>query len=142
MADPELHLRLPMVAFEDVLPPCALDELQAQCEVLFDFSNWQLAYSHDSGSKQSQSSTFWLGVGEEPRCGLEQAVRAFERRTFPQGCSAYGIGGGEFWVQVRKSDGAMDWHFDKDEAEAESEGTLSYPSLSTVFYFGYHAAPT
>ena len=93
--------------------------------------------------------TFWIdkdtatSVSDQRLCVLEWlAWRIFEHHRTYYG-SLYGddhVGGAEWWVQVKDpssstgKDGAVDLHYDKDEALAEVFGLGSFPTLSTVTY--------
>lgn len=97
--------------------------------------------------------TFWLdtSVGSSSLCDLERLARSiFHRHTqnIPVFQEPGTISGAEWWVQVKSvtypkenqaldhnnGSEAVDLHFDKDEALAESFGLGSFPTLSTVTY--------
>jgi hypothetical protein len=99
--------------------------------------------------------TFWIDKqaaaashSDEPFCALEQlAWKIFEHHLqhYESLLSTFEDGGAEWWVQVKDpssssgKDGAVDLHYDKDEALAEIFGLGSFPKLSTVTYL---SAPT
>jgi len=97
---------------------------------------------------QHSKDTFWIdeSVNEAATCGLEKLAWSILR----QHESRYGLQGSmgaEWWVQVkpvtdRRHESAIDLHYDKDEALAESFGIGRFPALSTVTYLNDAASPT
>lgn len=99
--------------------------------------------------------TFWLDKDSAPSdsfCRLEALAykiyehhrRHFDDLLFPDDQR----GGAEWWVQVKDpnsstgKDGAVDLHYDKDEALAEVFGLGSFPLLSTVTYVSASVSPS
>lgn len=96
---------------------------------------------------QNSKETFWLDTNIMQNvhdvCSLEllawkiyQHHRHYYENIFPKDCD----GGAEWWVQIKDAasntgeNGAIDLHYDKDEALAEVFGLGSFPVLSTVTY--------
>jgi len=95
---------------------------------------------------QHSKETFWLDetIPTSELCGLERLAQ----QIFRQDCASFGVDmtvvGAEFWVQLKPVSGkyneknagaeAIDLHYDKDEAMAESFGLGCFPVMSTVTY--------
>jgi hypothetical protein len=104
---------------------------------------------------QHSKETFWVDKSSSSSstelCAFEQLAWSIYQRHGQHYESLQGKtdgGGAEWWVQVKdiNNDGsAIDLHYDKDEALAESFGIGSFPVLSTVTYLTASkktAAPT
>ena len=113
--------------------------------------------------------TFWLDQRQHEQqahkehswCDLEKmAWRIFEQNKRHYNLDIQGVGGAEWWLQVKKTDQesveshpqqqslgsagaeAVDLHYDKDESLAEKFGLGSFPTLSTVTYLTEGSNPT
>ena len=87
--------------------------------------------------------TNWLAVRagggwHAPRSAIEAAVHHLHALVFGGEPAAW-VAGAEWWVQQQ---GAISFHYDKDEAMASEQMTMAYPEVSTVTYLSPHGAPT
>ena len=92
---------------------------------------------------EHSKETFWVDKSSSTSpnlCVFEQLAWSIYQRHVQNYESLHGIsqhGGAEWWVQVKDSNdkgSAIDLHYDKDEALAESFGIGSFPVISTVTY--------
>ena len=86
--------------------------------------------------------THWIGADADTAelHPLEHlALQIYKRHVHHYNLSASQHAGAEWWVQVKESksdstSAAIDLHYDKDEALAETFGIGAFPTLSTVTY--------
>ena len=111
---------------------------------LQDLFTTDLLIQHAQELIKHSKETHWVDnqcANTTSLCALEQlAWRIYERHVghYELLKSETDGGGAEFWVQVKEigsgKESAIDLHYDKDEALADSFGLGSFPTLSTVTY--------
>ena len=95
--------------------------------------------------KHSKAATNWTPMHhiKNPRTASEMAVALLFKLAFPNGeLPDGGIAGGEWWVQLRKTNENIGFHVDKDEGVASEEQWMKMPILSTITYLTDEGAPT
>lgn len=116
----------------DILAADAMAALSEEARLLWDYF----------GGSRSQAKSFWVSRDETPRCNLEAFAQAVAAGHRP------GSAGAEFWVQYRegdssdgRSDGGLEFHFDKDEEAMRARDEWIHPDVSTVTYLKSSSQP-
>ena len=124
-------------ALPEVLIPYLLDEAKKT-------NAWEKRV-RNKHLKHSKAATNWASMANilEPRTASEMAVALLFKIAFPDGkLPAGGIGGGEWWVQLRNTNENIGFHVDKDEGVASEEQWMKMPVLSTITYLTNEGGPT
>ncbi|CAE8617271.1 unnamed protein product [Polarella glacialis] len=126
----------PLRCWDGAVSSGALKPIEAEARAL-----WAAA-----GGSRRTARSFWLGVDEVPRCGLEELALAIVQFHFPTAAARRQIIGAEFWVQLRSKSGSrkkrgLELHFDKDEIAFKTWGIWSHPELASVTYLTDGGAP-
>ena len=124
-------------ALPEVLLPYLLDEAKKT-------NAWEKRV-RNKHLKHSKAATNWASMANilEPRTASEMAVALLFKIAFPDGkLPAGGIGGGEWWVQLRNTNENIGFHVDKDEGVASEEQWMKMPVLSTITYLTNEGGPT
>jgi hypothetical protein len=130
-------LRSYSYALPEVLIPYLIDEAKKT-------HAWEKG-ARDKNLKHSKAATNWASMENilNPRTASEMAVNLLLQYAFPKGeYPKGGIGGGEWWVQLRNTNENIGFHVDKDEGVASEEQWMKMPVLSTVTYLTNEGGPT
>ena len=94
--------------------------------------------------KDGKAATWWAPMEniKNPRNAAEMAVAILYKFAFGDDAPPGGVGGGEWWVQMRKTTENIGFHVDKDEGVASEEQWMKMPILSTVTYLTDSGGPT